>query len=471
MKRFAWRWFVINSARGLSLAAALLGSALLAGAETRPQYGGTLHIAMHAAPTSLDPADQNQTDSFARRSLTQLMFDTLVAADRNGRIQASLAESWQASDGGQRWQFRLRRGVKFDDGTPLTAEIAAASLRIANRSWKVSVEGDSVIIEPGAGDPELLTELALARNAIVKRNVDGKIGGTGAFHVVDWQPAKKLTLAAEENCWRGRPFLDSIEIEMGKSYRDQAMALESGRADMIEVPAEQAHRAVLEGRSVISSLPVELLALVFHTDAASPTDKALREALALSVERSSMRNVLLQGAGQPAGGILPTWMSGYGFVFPTEADLARAQHDREQVRNISAWSLGYDVSDPLARLLAERVVLNARDARLTVQPASTASPDLKLIRIPLVSADPWIALDNAAVSAGLPAMKSKTGSIEELYAAERASLATQRMIPLFHLPASYAATPALRNWTVQADGSLDLTSAWLRSNQPLSNQP
>ena len=445
---------------------AALGFALHAGAETRPQYGGTLHIAMHAAPTSLDPADQNQTDSFARRSLTLLMFDTLVAADGNGLIHASLAESWQPSDSERRWQFRLRRGVKFDDGTALTSEIAAASLRTANPAWKVSADGDSVIIEPGAGDLELPAELALARNAIVKRSADGKLSGTGSFHVVDWQPGRKLTLAANENCWRGRPFLDGIEIEMGRSFRDQAMALESGRADMIEVPAEQAHRAGLEGRTVVSSLPVELLALVFRTDAASPTDKALREALALSVERSSMRNVLLQGAGQPAGGILPTWVSGYGFVFPTDADLARAQHDREQVRNISAWSLGHDANDPLARLLAERVVLNARDAGLTVQLASTANPDLKLMRIPLTSADPWVALGSVVASAGLPAMKSRTGSVEELYAAERAGLATQRMIPLFHLPASYAATAALKNWTVQADGSLDLTSAWLRSNQP-----
>ena len=179
-----------------------------------------------------------------------------------------------------------------------------------------------------------------------------------------------------------------------------------------------------------------------------------------------MRNVLLQGAGQPAGGILPTWMSGYGFVFPTDADLARAQHDRQQVRNIPAWSVGYDASDPLARLLAERVLLNARDAGLNVQPSATGNPDLRLMRIPLVSANPWVALQRVAVSAGLPAMQSKTGSVEELYATERAGLATQRMIPLFHLPASYAATTAVKNWAVQADGSLDLTSAWLRSAQP-----
>ena len=93
-------------------------------------------------------------------------------------------------------------------------------------------------------DPELLAELALPRNAIAKRNPD-KPSGTGPFHVVDWQPGKRLTLAAEEACWHGRPFLDSIEIEMGKSFRDQMIALESGKADLVEIAPEQAHRASL----------------------------------------------------------------------------------------------------------------------------------------------------------------------------------------------------------------------------------
>ena len=49
--------------------------------------------------------------------------------------------------GSQRWQFRIRRGVKFHDGTPLTAEIAAASLRAANPSWNVVADADSVVID------------------------------------------------------------------------------------------------------------------------------------------------------------------------------------------------------------------------------------------------------------------------------------------------------------------------------------
>src|SRR5271156_5323681 len=121
MKRFAWQWVVISSL----VAAAAAGTA--AGAETRPQYGGTLRVAMHAAPVSLDPADSTQAESFARRDLTFLMFETLVTADADGRLHPGLAASWQASSGptleNQRWQFQLRRKVKFHDGTALTAEL------------------------------------------------------------------------------------------------------------------------------------------------------------------------------------------------------------------------------------------------------------------------------------------------------------------------------------------------------------
>jgi peptide/nickel transport system substrate-binding protein len=457
MKHFVWRCLAVSS---------LLGLTLMAGAETRPQYGGTLRVAMRATPTSLDPADRSQVDSFSRRSLTLLMFETLVTSGESGRIQPCLAVSWQAAPGNQRWQFQLRRGVKFHDGTPLTPEIAAASLRTANPSWNVFAEGDSVVVEREAADPGLLAELALPRNAIAKRNGDNKPGGTGPFQIADWQPGKKLTMSAEENYWHGRAFLDGIEITMGMSYHDQLMALEVGRADLVEVATEQVHRVSLEGRQLKSSSPMELLALVFTRDVVSPEDKVLREALALSVERGSIRSVLLQGAGQPTGGILPSWMTGYGFVFPTEADLTRARHEREQVRNIPAWTLGYDGSDAVLRLIAERVALNARDAGLTLQPNTGLTTTVRLVRMPLSSVDARLALSDVATAAGLPATKIKNSSAEELYASEQGVLATQRMIPLFHLPVSYAAGTSLRNWTLRADGNWSLADAWLGNSKP-----
>jgi len=448
MRHIGWRWFAVSS---LMLAAAM--------AETRPQYGGTSHVAMRAAPTTLDPADNTQADSFGRRSLTRLMFDTLITTDANGRIQPALATEWQAASGGQRWQFRIRRGVKFHDGTVLTAEIAAASLRDANPGWKVAVDADSLSIELEKPDSDLPGELALSRNAIVLRSSSSSPSGTGPFHVVDWQPGKKLLLAAEETCWRGRPFLDAIDIEMGKSIRDQMTALELGKADLVEVAPEQVHRFSQEKRRMVSSNSIELLALVFARDAASPEEKLLRQALALSVERASMRSVLLQGAGQAAGGILPNWMSGYGFVFSTAADLPRAQQVRQQAGRAMTWTLGYDGNDPMARLLAERIALNAKDAGLSLQPRAEAGGDLRLRRIPLASADPWIALAGVATLAGLPAAEQRGGE-EELYAAEVAVLATQRVIPLFHLPAPYASAANLENWALQPDGSWTVADAW-----------
>ena len=455
MRHIVWRW----------LAASSFFLALLARAEVRPQYGGTLHVTMRAAPTTLDPADRGWQDSFGSRGVAFLIFDSLVEMDDSGQPGPALAESWQATRGNQRWEFRLRAGVKFSDGTPLTPEAAAASLRVANPSWNVSASGGTVIIEQDAADPEMLAELALARNSIAKRDSD-KIAGTGPFRVTEWQAGKQLNLGANEEYWRGRPFVDGIQIEMGKSFRDQMTAFELRKADLIEVAPEQTHRFQQEGRSLTSAGRMELLALVFAKDATTPQEKLLRQALALSVERGSIRSVLLQGAGDPAAGILPTWVSGYGFVFSTDADLAKARQLRDQVRAIPTWTLAYDNSDGLSRLVAERVALNARDAGLSVRPMPDTIGDVRLLRVPIASGNPWVAFKQALSQAGLLAEKGKTESVEDLYAQEQSTLSSDRIVPLFHLPASYAASPGLRDWALRMDGSWNLHEAWLEAPKP-----
>ncbi len=127
---------------GLFLLAAIsVALAVAAPASTRPHYGGTLRLSVHEAPVSLDPSDSAQPGMFASPTLSRLIFDTLVTLDGRGQAQPALATAWRAEPGNQRWQFSIRRGATFHDGTALSSDTVAASLRAANPKWKVFATG------------------------------------------------------------------------------------------------------------------------------------------------------------------------------------------------------------------------------------------------------------------------------------------------------------------------------------------
>jgi peptide/nickel transport system substrate-binding protein len=436
--------------------------AVAGGAATRPHYGGTLHVATAAAPTTLDPAESG--DSFARRNISRLLFDTLVALDARGVPLPALAISWSAESGNQRWQFVLRRGVTFSDGTPLRSDAVAASLRVANPGWKIFSAGDAVAIELDAPDPELPAELALPRNSVVRR--DGKLLGTGPFVASQWDPGKKLTLKARDDYWDGRAFLDSVEVEMGRGLREQMIALELGRADLVEAAAEQSRRAATEGRRVGRSAPLELMAIVFAHGPQSPEEARLREALSLSLDRKQLNQVLLQGGGEVSASLLPNWMTGYSFLFPTDADLPRANQIRAEVRKVPTWTLGYDPGDTVARVIAERITLDARNAGLSIQPTASASADARLVRVPLASLDGRVALAELASVLGLPQPKLQSSSAEDLYAAENALLQTHRVLPLLHLRVVSVMSDSVQGWRGESSGSWRLPDVWLSVGKP-----
>ena len=202
-----------------------------------------------------------------------------------------------------------------------------------------------------------------------------------------WDPAKKLRLTARDDYWGGRAFVDSIEIEMGKGFRDQVIALDLGKTDIVEVAPEQARRAQLEGRRLENSAPAEWMALAFSRDRQSPEEGQLRQVLSLGIDRAAMNDVLLQDGGVPTSTFLPDWMTGYAFLFPVAVDLQRARQLRSEARAAPSWTLGYDASDSLARVIAERIALNARDAGLTLQTTNNATADLRLVRMALPSLD------------------------------------------------------------------------------------
>ena len=453
--------------RHFALALAVLSSLLvgLSSAATRPHYGGTLRIKMRAALTSLDPADERTAEQVALAHISALILDTLVSLDDSAKPQPSLALSWRSELGDHRWTFDLRAGARLQNGSLLTPDTVAASLRSSNPGWKVTADGSTVSVESDNPLPDLPAILALPRNSIAVRTGSSLLG-TGPFAIAEWLPGKMLTLSARDDSWHGRPFVDSIEIEMGRKLHDQMIALDLGKADLIELPPEQVHRAMVVGPRLATSTPLILIALVFRREPTSEDDKKLRRALSLSINRKSLNSVVLQAGGEPAASLLPNWLTGYAFVFSTTPELRQARELRDSVREMPTWSLSYDREDPVARLLAERIALNARDAGLSLQPTVASISDIQLLSIPLESVSARTALNAIATRTAMDLRGSSGKSLEDLYQAEITLLASQRVIPLLHVRVNYGLSPTLKNFAQHSNGSWDLGGVWLGAAKP-----
>ena len=265
------------------------------------------------------------------------------------------------------------------------------------------------------------------------------LGVPNGFVLSSWEAGRRAVFAADENAPGGRPFLNAVEIQMGRSLRDQSVDLELGRTDIVELSPTELRRQAA-GRRVWSSSPVRLMALVFGPRVA---DVRVREALALAVDRTAIHSVLLQRQGEISGALLPQWITGYAFVFGAAADMAKAQ---ALAAGLSAAdrTITLAADDPANRGIADRIQLNARDAHLAVSVVpATANPDVRLVETRIAFGDAPHALASVAAAFGLsdpPAARN----LEEQYAAERAMLDGFRVIPLFHLPDVYGAGPRVQ---------------------------
>jgi ABC-type transport system substrate-binding protein len=448
MRRFACRFLA---------AASLISLGWRAQAESRPRYGGTLLVELHDSLTLTDPGEWPLR-------LVPLVYDHLVRLDDRGEPQPALAISWQHDASSKRWEFLLRPHAMFHDGSPVTAAAVVACLK----DWtNVAAVGESaVVFQSETPVPDLPVRLASVRGAILMRGADGATVGTGPFRITEWQPGKRALLGAYEGYWGGRPFVDFVEVHMGRAYRDQAIDLELGKADLIEIPLGDVRRTAQQAVRTWTSAPSELLALLFERGHAVTEDAHLREAVALSIDRSAIHNVLLQGQGDSTGAILPGWLSGYAFLFPAARDIDRA---RQIVTGLPKpgprVSLAYDLADPLMRPVAERIALNAREAGITIQTAPGAQAAIRLMKYPLRSLDPAQVLVEMG---GVVHADSQpvAATPEALLAYERRLLEDSRLVPLFYLPEVYGLSSRVRDWDPQPWGGWRLDNVWLEARTP-----
>lgn len=384
-----------------------------ADAARRPRYGGVLRIAMRAVVDNPDPAVwPTSSIAFAvKTQITTQVFETLVRIDRKGRPQPWLATQWNHDAARRRWLFTAREGVRFHDGS----------------LWQPE---DGVVAVP-ADKPlaEILAALAHPSSAITQRSADGALLGTGPFRIARWD-ARSVTLAAHETHWQGRPFLDTIEVTMGLPLREQTLALELGRADVIEIPANELRAQRQNGVRLSVTPPIETIALLLHRDKTH-----LRERLSLAIDRQSIHQVIAQRQGDVTAALLPQWLSGYAFLFPPAFQPAPAAP-------AAPLTIDHDPQDTLLRAIADRVALNAAQAGMSMRRAAAGQrADVRLIRLRSPRTGAIHALRTFSQELGIAMPEASA------FETEKSLMETAGIVPLLHLPVVLRLHERVRNWS------------------------
>jgi MarR-like DNA-binding transcriptional regulator SgrR of sgrS sRNA len=482
----------------------------------RQRYGGTLRVELRTAWVSLDPREwkMGTMEAAADEKMGALVYDRLVALDNFGRFQPQLAAEWSHDAAFKRWQFTLRSNVKFSDGTALTtADVVAALQPLLPDGLQISASGNNVVIQSATGMPDLLEELASGRFFVYRVQPDGTLMGTGPFFaaeaaasghalansatdsntVASSPGANKTThlrFRANEETWSGRPFLDAIDVTLGVPPLRQLFDLQLGKADVVELSPELVRRAMQDNQRLWSSAAVTFYGLRFDEAQPAAADANLRKALSLSLDRQTMANVLLQKQAEPASALLPQWLSGYAFLFTMETNIERAKELRATLpANLAAGAeplrLRVDAPGDLAKLLSERVAVNARQAAILVQAVNRAAPratttssdpatGVHLFSWHYSSLSPRVELESMVTALKVgdanPAAVSST-DLEQLYAREKKLLDERRVLPLVALPEYVGLGPKVRDWMPAQWGEWHLADVWLDLPEPVPAQP
>jgi peptide/nickel transport system substrate-binding protein len=355
------RWTVLRQL-AISCLVPLAGAA--AAARTRPHYGGTLRVEVEGDPWQ-------RPGGLARRWFS-------MASPRSTpteRWQPALAVEWKSENDNHRWQFRLRPACIF------TMARRSIPAMLSPRSPRSAVQVAPGPASRGGARRSLHQRLAACpicpncspatyRIALVapETQTGARADSSAPAHFSSQAGQRRAHAAANENCWQGRPFLDCVEIHAHRSIRDQWLDLSVGRADLVEVPAEQLRQAHEQRLNVVASPPVSLLALtVSDSGALANPQSARRHRAGRRSQRALQRN--LSKAGRDHRVAAARRLTGYAFLFSAERDLNKA-HELRGGASPSTLTLAADG----ARHAACRAAHRAQPARRRLHVCRPSQP-------------------------------------------------------------------------------------------------
>lgn len=296
----------------------------------------TLTVAIGTDIDSLDPAAQATT---AVMQQVAMMVETLTRIDTNGQPKPLLATSWKVSSDGRSYTFTIRSGVKFSDGTPLTAAAVKWSLDRINspKTYKAdpnvftviksvdTVGANQVRINLQKAFPALPAALSLPIAGITSPTAASKAPntlaqikqpvGTGPYVFSSEAAGDHLTMKANPNYWGPKPTYAEQTYKVVPDASSRLALLQSGGADIIADPPPnniQSLQSNSQDKVLLFDSPY-VIQMQFNTQdpkVAAMRNPAVRRALSYAVDRAAIIKSVLFGAGSQLKGPLPSFIAG-----------------------------------------------------------------------------------------------------------------------------------------------------------------
>jgi peptide/nickel transport system substrate-binding protein len=302
-------------------------------APFRPALAASrITIATSAEPNS---ADFHQAVGTIGRQLAANIGDALVALDENLHVRPALAESWK-QESPTSWVFRLRRGVKFHDGTPFNADAVkfnferlldpATKSRDANMLAALEtvevVDNSTVRLRLKRPFAPLVRTLAYilgymvsptAARAASLQDFGRAPVATGPFKLARWVAGDHITLVANKDYWRGAPKIDEITWKFVPQSATRSALLRSGDVDFVE-SLDGPDLASVQGDSnlVVTRIPLLSWNFVGVNNRTKPFDNVMvRRAISHAIDANILVRKVLLGAGMPQDQLVPKGMLGH----------------------------------------------------------------------------------------------------------------------------------------------------------------
>ena len=307
-----------------------------------PQYGGILKYGKNGPAITLDPAEVTETESSI---IVSNIFDPLVQqTPGKSDIEPGLAESWEISPDGKKYTFKLRKGVKFHDGTPFDAEAVVFNFeRQSNRrhpfynsnkfvSWGTlnmdkiykgirAIDDHTVeisLLKPDATFLSVLTIdfLSISSPAAVKKhgvNFSQNPSGTGPFKFDSWEEDGKIILSVNDEFWGGKSYVAKVEFIPIPDAHQRWLKLAAGEVDFMDSPHGKDLQSIRSNPEVklMNSDGINVGYVAMNMNKKPFNDVRVRRAINLAINKLDLVKLVFGDFGRPAKNPMAPSMLGY----------------------------------------------------------------------------------------------------------------------------------------------------------------